>query len=227
MALAAQKIMVFVPLYPRGTGIPPRERITRQTVESVERLAWKGQLTLVFDREDNPEHGGYPNVLRKYQYGRDLALAGGFDGLLTVEADMVIPPLALERLVRLPCDVAYGLYASRHGKHQWLAFTRIEGVKGESLSKMPELAQKLWGSAVVTEGVGLGCTLIHRTVLEQIPFRVQENGAACDWALAQDLKEAGMRQMHDLGVVCGHVTDKGSVIWPDIEQPELVREDNG
>lgn len=215
------RTLVYVPLY------PSQPRIRPETVESLGGLRWHGPLDLLFGREDAPERGGYENILAKYQRARETFLGGGYEAMLTVEADMIVPALALERLTRLECDVAYGLYISRHGTRRWLAMMSIEGARGLSLSEQPEKARKLWGSAVVTKGAGLGCTLIHRRVMEQIPFRREEGGAACDWAFAKDCEAAGLRQMHDLGVACGHITDNGTALWPDIDSPELFREERG
>jgi len=213
------KIMLYCPLY------PARPRIHDATQTSIEEMAWRDALTIVYGREDMPAEIGYTNILRKYQQARQLALDGGFDALFSVESDIILHPLALERLSRLECDVACGLYVSRHTTRRWLSLTALDKCRGKSLSENPELAKHLWGGAVVTVGAGLGCTLIHRRVLEQIPFRKDEGGAACDWAFALDCQDKGFRTMHDLGVVCGHITGEGSTLWPDIEAPNLYREE--
>ncbi len=213
------RVLLFCPTYPQRPWVDPR------TVASIDDLEWKGGLSVMYERDEMPEVIGYGNILKKYLKGREIALAGGYDALLCVEADMIVPPLALERLARISCEVAYGLYVSRHATRRWLAFLELNANKGKSLSDNPELARKLWGGACVTRGAGLGCTLIHRSVLERIPFRADKGGAACDWAFAHDCVDNGITQMTDLGVVCGHITSSKTVLWPDITQEALYREE--
>ena len=73
----------------------------------------------------------------------------------------------------------------------------------------------MWGNVIDTTGVGLGCTLIRREVLEAIPFRVVDKWIANDWYFALDVAEKGFTQAHDCGVVCGHI-DGYRVLWPDV-----------
>lgn len=212
------RILVYCPLNP----VTPR--IYARTLTSLFRMAWDGPIDYVFGRDDHePLMDFYPELTRKYNDGREMALQGGYDALLTVEADMIVPPLTLKRLTALDTDVAYGLYCSRHGRYQWLAFTELEETRGVSLAEDHERAVTAWGQAVETAGVGLGCTLIWRHVLEQIPFRVEPHGSANDWYFSLDLLKHGFRQMHDLGVVCGHISGQPTpmIIWPDPDAPRL------
>jgi hypothetical protein len=130
---------------------------------------------------------------------------------------MVIPPLALERMSRVEADVVYGLYVSRHGRHQWLAFSTLAGppdkYAGQSFSGSPELCKSAWGSVVESAGVGLGCTFVHRRVLEAIRFRNPDGMVANDWHFALDVKAHGFHQAHDCGVVCGHIAGENTY-WP-------------
>lgn len=156
------------------------------------------------------------NITYKYNTARKMALDGGYDALFTVEADMILPPLALERMTRIEADVVYGLYVSRHGKHPWLAFSRVTPeIRGsKSFDEYPDLMQAAWGRAVETVGVGMGCTLIWRHVLEAIPFRNTDELIANDWYFSLDLQAGGYMQKHDCGVVCGHI-EGDRVYWPD------------
>lgn len=206
-------VLLFIPLHP-DYGIRPA------CWQSIQALAWKDELTIVMERLDNPpELGGYQDILRKYQLARQMALQGCYDALLTVEADMVLPALALERLTRVETDVAYGLYCSRRPKHPWLASVDMGEQYANWISSNEQLRKSLWGSVVETMGAGLGCTLIRRHVLETIPFRLQSGGPANDWWFALDVAKAGYSQKHDLGTVCGHVLDESTIVWPD---PETV-----
>jgi len=209
------RVFVYCPLAPT----PPI--VHAPALASIFALHWMEPVDIVFGRADTAK---YPdaqarneNITRKYNQARAMAITGGYDALLTIESDMVIPPLALERMSRIDADVVYGLYVSRHGKHSWLAFSELTGppakYAGASFSASPDFCKEAWGSVVESAGVGLGCTLIHRPVLEAIEFRNPDNLVANDWHFAMDAKAYGYRQVHDCGVVCGHMAD-GKTFWP-------------
>lgn len=215
-------VLVYVPLNPQTP------RVYARALTSVLRMAYP-DFDLVLDKEDapagpaRPKREKYQNVLAKYEFARRLALAMDYEVLLTVEADVIVPPDTLERLLAVDADVAYGLYCSRYGRHQWLAYTMLAADRGRSLSDDHELARAVWGQVFPTVGVGMGCTLIHRRVLEAVPFRLDPGSdmLANDWYFALDLQEKGFRQAHDLGVVCGHVCGPPSakIVWPDPAAP--------
>lgn len=220
------KVLVYCPLVPKRDG---RSRIHPLTLQSIMALEADEQTAFVFDREDNPaDWDAYMNICKKYSRARHMALDGGFDALLTIEADMIVPPDALKRLLAIDTDVAHGLYAARHDVSPvWLAFEWIKGLRGKSLSLSPDKARAAWGNVVETSGVGLGCTLIHRHVLEKIPFRwTMLVPTANDWLFALDVKQHGFKQMHDCSLHCGHVnTAETGVIWPDIDAENFYRVD--
>lgn len=161
----------------------------------------------------------------KHNLMKQQVLDEGFDALLTVEADIIIPPHAVQALVALNSDLAYGLYCSRK-EGMWLCFPVIEGFKARSLVENKVRAKRLFGTIIDSQGVGFGCTLIRRNVLETVTFRREENNKfADDWHFALDVKAAGFVSKHHLGVVCGHVDRDGSTLWPDIDAPKLYRRD--
>lgn len=211
------KVLIYVPLAP----ITPK--IYARSLTSIFAMQWHEPCEIVFGRNDGQgtpgNNGHYPDLTAKYNRGRQMTLDGGYDAMLTVESDMILPPLTLERLSRVDADVAYGLYVSRHGSHKWLAFDHITGAPytGASLSDVPEEAVLAWGNVRETAGVGLGCTLIHRRVLEKISFRCPDIKVANDWIFSLDCKANGFIQAHDCGVVCGHIqgAPDPKIFWPD------------
>lgn len=161
------------------------------------------------------------SVATKYERARAWTLSNAYDALFTVESDMIIPPDALAKLAGLGVDVAYGLYVWRHGHHNWNAYTDLKVDKGFPLSDQPEQARKLWGQTVEVAGIGLGCTLIRRYVLEAVPFRWRTH-MHCDWLFAMDAATAGAQQVCDTSVVCGHIAGS-QVFYPDISTEGLYR----
>jgi hypothetical protein len=78
-------------------------------------------------------------------------------------------------------------------------------------------------------GVGLGCTLIKRRVMEAIDFRLEptQPDVHNDWVFGVDVQAGRFSQKCDLGVICGHIsmTPVPRVIWPDLEAPRMYRND--
>lgn len=160
-----------------------------------------------------------------------MMLNGRYDALLTIESDMIVPPDTLQRLVACESGVAYGLYVFRHTRHNWSAYISLAETTGRSISDDADEARAAWGTVKDVAGVGLGCTLIRRDVLEAIPFRLFEDApdkTACDWAFAYDCQQVGITQRCDLGVVCGHQTYKPypMILWPDPNDPRLYRRES-
>jgi len=177
----------------------------------------------------NPPGGadGHDIVTAKYREAQTVFLAGPWDVFVAIEDDMIIPPDTFTRLLALldgGAHIGYGLYAFRHGYPRWSAYTVLDERYGRSLSTDEELARAAWGRVIDVAGVGMGCTVIRREVLER--FQFQRRGLACnDWYLAVDAQAAGLIQRCDCGLVCGHISLEPSprVLWPDPDDPDLFR----
>lgn len=169
----------------------------------------------------------YPDgtVTAKYQLAREIFLKGNYEYFVALEYDMIVPHDAIERLAKIPADICYGLYVLRHPGHiHWNAANRIEQMGAAWLSHNPDNAIASWGNIAKVKGVGFGCTLIRRHVIEQIPFRYWK-GVCCDWALAYDADNAGLTQAMDMSLLCGHIAKAPSprILWPDINAETFVR----
>jgi len=217
------KVLAYIPLIPKPDDDPLKVRIFGRALMGVFRQEWDHEIHYLFDREDFPViDNHYAHLVWRYNKARRMALDGGYDALWTVEADVIVPQDALVKLAALEADVAYGLYMNRHSRKVWLCATELTYERGRFLSADPEQARAAWGSAVESRGVGMGCTLISRHVLEAIEFRHMPgpghgHGNANDWYFAIDCQDQAFHQMHHLGVVCGHITMKPApmILWPD------------
>jgi hypothetical protein len=200
-----------------------------QTWESIRALDWGHNLdTLFIYGPENTHLDQRPRAGRTRI--QELFLAGRWDAMLSVDSDMVIPPNALRELhgamVTMKADIAYGLYCWRYAAHRW-NMSPLAGDLTDSVSDDPELARLCWGRITPTAGKGLGCTLIRRRVMEKIRIEARDGHAADHW-LALQATERGYRQLHHLGVVCGHILhdNKGharGVVWPDIHADGLAQ----
>jgi hypothetical protein len=185
------------------------------------------QRDYVLVQDDDLQLSHYARITAKYNRVRGLALTGGYDALLVVEADMIPPPHALRALLATGADVAYGAYAFRH-EHQgrlWNVAAQLgDDGSGAWLCADRDQARSLWGQVVHCAGVGLGCTLLRRHVLAALPFR-DDGRLHCDWWLARDAHHQGFAQAAHLGVACGHIQDRTRAIWPDPTREDMSREE--
>lgn len=179
-------------------------------------------------------------ICDKYNDGRKRVLDGGYDAMLCIESDMIVPPDALVKLAATEADIAYAPYVFRRRPFDWSAYSvlRDDALMGWPLSNVPERARLDWGSVVDVDGVGLGCTLIRRHVLEAHPFvadgikHADGTRSHCDWYASLAWMNAGYIQKCDLSIPCGHISATNRrgklspcVMWPDPHAPNMVRFD--
>lgn len=192
-------VLIFTPTYTGFTMRPETERSVRAQCEPGVR--WE---ISTFNPYAAPD---LRNVFEQYRRGREMALAGGYEAMLTVEHDMVLPDGALRRLLETPAPVVYGAYVLRHGMRMSNLW-RYEGNVnlGQSLTLYPgEMDGYRREQAVVRVcGVGFGCTLIRRSVLEQLEFRRDDVSGTPDLPFARDCLAAGIVALGRLDVGCDH-----------------------
>jgi len=193
----------------------PTNELFGVTLQSIFRLEWDGPLDIWFGR-DNPYGDRVKDIIYSYERGRQVFMAGAWEAMLTVESDMVVPPNALRRLVETGADVAYGLYCWRD-QPGWNAYVEVreEGWPGHSITEEPDRAREGWGQVIEVTGLGFGCTLIRRPVLEAVEFHLDDEQVP-DSMLAREAIRQGWTQRCDLNVVCGHVQRPMWVLWPDL-----------
>lgn len=211
------RILLACPTFPMGPPVAPR---SRESIEAL-RIPSDVELDVMWVSGDVQEKTHYQNLRDKQNLVRQKVLDEGYDYVFFVEADVIVPPDALEKLLEVAGPIAYGLYCGRLNKI-WLCFTKLTLSKGESLVANPKVAKESWGKIIPSFGAHMGCTLIHRSALEAITFRLADGKEtfASDWYFAYDAKREQIPQAHHLGVICGHIRRDGSVIWPTIEESE-------
>ncbi len=184
-------------------------------VESIQGQQYEGPWEWVIDADDPFPPPDHRNVLAKYQRARVKALNEGFDALVTVEHDMVLPVDALEKLTATEAPVVLGTYTLRHGSHV-LNTWRYENQRnfGMSLSLYPHELRILRKAKIGrVSGVGWGCTLIRRDVLERAPFIDDGQCMAGDLPFAQWCLANDVLMLARFDLECGHVED-GKILMP-------------
>lgn len=203
------KVLLFCPTY----------RLEPETLQAIMAQDVEGGIDFLFTR-DNPYDGsddGKANILHNYKKGRAAFLAGGYEYLFVVESDIIPPRDALQSLMALNADVAYGLYLFRRHAPYHCNVTRYakSPAPDQPLSMFPKAYTKAWKEGVIRcSGSGLGCVLIKRHVLEKIDFHQRNNRVHCDTFFTEDVWQAGYDMKADMRVVCGHKHPDGTIWWP-------------
>jgi len=213
------KLMVFVPTWlvdgqrpGTGTAVHPL------CSEWLEAQASDADCTACVGTDNPYPVGDHRNVLHQYRKAQAQFLAGPYDALLTVEHDMVLPDMnAVQRLLDTDGDVVYGVYLLRHGL-RLLSAWRYDNDRnvGMSLSNYPaELHEARSTGAWRVSGVGFGCTLFRRHVLEKIAFR--DGGDGVQWApdipFAEDALREKFVSVAQFSVLVVHA-ENDNLLWP-------------
>lgn len=214
------KLMVFIPAMPSYPHLHPA------AIRSVDRLQWPEPFQLVVSRFDHPASQVGSERIRdyseKYIWAQKLFLSGDWDAMLTVEYDMLLPADTLAKLASVDADIVYGLYCNRpSGRHTWML--RVgEDISPAKAHYPPEYMRSVWGKVVPSDGLGMGCTLIHRRVLEAVTMRYSEQ-LGNDYFLAKDARAAGFVQKTDCRVQVGHILEPGKAVWPHPEKTYQIK----
>lgn len=145
---------------------------------------------------------------------RERVLTGGYDYFLSLEQDVIPPPIIIGRLLAHGKKVVSGLYTKLAKiKDQTGRILRTEQVPvayvwDESIQDARRLLRKEMKNKGLMRiiGGGLGCLLIHRSVLEKIEFRVADPSVGCDdMYFFNDLHDLGIAAFCDTGALCKHL----------------------
>lgn len=208
------RLLVFTPTWRDAQGnlaMRPEcaAAVGRQQLAEGDRLEWRVSTENPYPIPD------FRNVLHQYQRARAMCLSEGYDALLTVEHDNALSDAGIVRRMvetlqatSLPCDVVYAPYALRHGA-KVLNVWQYNGERnlGESLTLHPEELERACRAATWrVSGVGFGCTLIPRRVLEQFEFRPNHN-VCPDTPFAEDCLRAGLTALAQMDAPIWHYAE--------------------
>lgn len=209
------KILAFV----------PQTRVIPPCLLSIHELLKfrNNRIDLWFMRERSTEHR-WIDITRKSEIARQQAIDDGYDYLLLLDDDMLIPPDALVKLLECDADIAYGLTVQRMRPEMWSACLSIDELSIDTLDQHPDMIAQTWGYPLPVAGVGSFCTLIRRDVLSATIFH-RRGMHNFDRYLAMEAQQRGWLQVCHTGVVCGHFSNEPSprFLYPDPQQSSGYR----
>jgi hypothetical protein len=164
---------------------------------------------------------------------RQKVLDEGYEYFLSLEQDVIPLPNFIEKLLNHDKKIITGIYY----RPVKVNYTKKDGeiVKSEDVlipvlykftdqkDKMKKyMAEEVEVSQLLrVRAAGLGCMLIHRSVLEKIKFRVPETSKGWDdvW-FCKDAIEAGFEIFADTALKCKHLIAKKGWKW-DKDSPKI------
>lgn len=204
------KILVFTPTYRAADG---SQAIRPETVQALDALN-PGDHEVIQWISVDPQENKHENVVRQYIKAQKRAIREKFDALLCIEHDMLPPADAIIRLSETDYPVVYGVYRFRFSRVINICRAGMQPGFEASLSNHPDELRRAFVAGVCEcSGLGFGCTLIRREVLERLPFH-QGDGSDYypDTPFARDCIAAGIPQAANFRVLCAHVCDNGEVL---------------
>lgn len=137
------------------------------------------------------------------------ALDGGFDYVLMIDSDVVIPEDALEKLMDPPTDICFGVYPRKNNPSETELFK--DGTFDFKNRYSAEDLDGIGSDRIQVKGSGFGCALIKTDVFQEMNypwFEFLSHGN--NTFLSEDLNfclKASVRYqiMADLRVRCGHL----------------------
>lgn len=182
------KILVYVPTY--------GNTIKEESVDSVKSFSFTGKLDIeIYDGAKLGISGKPENLLAQQNRARQMTIDGDYDALVFVEHDMIPKSEFVQAAWESEKDVVYSPYLLRHGMYRLNTFQYIGDKNlGSSLTNHRlelDRAKKtgLWRIS----GVGWGCTLIRREVLEKIGFRKDKDNQYSDMLFSRDCLHANIK----------------------------------
>ena len=209
------RILLFCPTYKLFDGTLA---LRAETAASIDALDHGGhEVTTWISVDEEADKRG--NVVKQYQKARERTIKDGFDAVLFIEHDMIIPPDALVKLADVPqADVVYGVYLWRHGSPMVNILRYVDSVNtDQSLDFFPTELAKAWKQKIIRcSGLGFGCTFIRRSVFDKVKIRKPPDGDYPDGPLASDCQRLGLKQYARFDVECGHIREDGFILWPHV-----------
>ena len=191
-------------------AVPTFESIRPETFKSIYGLQPAGHI-LLFDYIKGYDCAHARNLIA------NECLRDGFDAVLMVDSDIVLPSDALTYLTEGTCPIVLGTYPRRgETKGSEIFLPGFKDFHEENRVRFADMPRERF----TAKGGGLGCALIRREVFEDLPrpwfhYKEYDNGAVLseDNYFCDKASQHGLPIEADGRVRCGHVSP--TVLWAE------------
>ena len=184
-------------------AVPTFETITPETFKSIYNIRRNPNYELHFDFVK-----GYDCAVARNKIVKKV-LDGGFDYVLFVDSDMIIPEDALEHMLEYPVDVCFGLYPHKNTKDGFAEIFKPKDGDFTERFTYKELEEYI---RVDVKGGGFGCVLIKSEVFMWLMYPwfqfvsyTNETFLSEDLYFCGNATRAGFKLQADTRVKCGHL----------------------
>ena len=149
-------------------------------------------------------------LTRSQEFARRMALDEGYDYLMSIESDILMPPNVIQTLMGRAKEMVGSLYMIGPPENRWPCVTVSKtdprtGLVGSRLLLKEEFPDFQKKHLMAVNGCGLGCTLIERHVIEKIKFTYYPDlKGHSDIFFSNDVWKYGMRVFVDTSIICAH-----------------------
>ncbi len=216
---------------------------TDRFIESIKKITYPNCDTLFIDNSKSEDfynrikdklpvmRGKYfPSIYDRLIHNRNIlrqkALDEGYDYLLNVDQDIILPRNAIEVLLSHGKEIISGLYFNpiKRGDNLKMSPTMWVSFSGDKSRMVPIKDDVALGSYMIEiASCGSGCLMIHRNVLEKVKFRydLNEGPGVDDVFFCADAKKAGFKIYADTAVKCIHMVRGRGWNWEQLMRGEI------
>ncbi len=156
-----------------------------------------------------PEGSVAEYLCKCYNAIRDKVLYEGYEWLFLLDSDVFVPLNIINYLVKQRNHVHTFAYYINDEAAKCLKFEseNKDELIGDYYKPVSECRL---GMDFDVYSIGLGCTFIHRNVLEQIEFRTVGK-VGCDYFFYEDIKRSNIRSVIDTNIIPAHYRSESFV----------------
>jgi len=180
-------------------AIPSARYIETECVTSLFEMEKTGDIELFIPKSYSVDVGR--NIIAKY------AQENGFDYIMWVDSDMILPKNTLVRLLSHNKDIVAGVYSYKVLGNKEVVAKRFQDETREEYDNLTIKEIKESSGLIEVDGFGFGCVLTKVSVFDKIPYPwfifTQEMGE--DIFFCRKAQNEGYKLWLDTDVICGHI----------------------
>ena len=180
-------------------AIPSARYIETECVTSLFEMEKTGDIELFIPKSYSVDVGR--NIIAKY------AQENGFDYIMWVDSDMILPKNTLVRLLSHDKDIVAGVYSYKVLGNKEVVAKRFQDETREEYDNLTIKEIKESKGLIEVDRFGFGCVLTKTSVFDKIPYPwfiyTQEMGE--DIFFCRKAQNEGYKLWLDTDVICGHI----------------------